>query len=459
MKKFSDELDNRFNNFSILKNARVGFEFEFYSKHSYYKTLEELNILLSPILVHGFRKYHSDFKVDAKNFKIEPDWSGGPNCVELITGPLDYSSARIILLKILKWMKDNTTTDERCSLHINVSFNSDSNIDIKKIKILKLILNVDEEYIYSLFPERQDNVYAKTVKKIIPFKDYDFSEVSPSIVECGIHLPDTRYHGINFTHLNNDRLEFRYIGDINYHTKIVELMKLLDYFILVTYDSIMNPYDSDDILLLRKTMDKNINHYKSLSKLEDFMANFPQVILQVDKSDAWQLVTAYYHDIFNELYDLISNLSSLNDCTINWDTARNRMEIVDAQIESNYTLEKYDFISCEIKNSSLQNCELLGCNIRQSHLMNNIIRQSDIEESKVVDCQVDKDSKLVNSFFMGGKIDGEMEGGVLRSGQVGKDAIISSSTDVLTNQNFFNQHGTQTRDAKLKSSKSSKTKI
>lgn len=436
MKKFSEEINNRFNYINILEKAVVGYEFEFFSNFTYYKTLEELNKLLSPIKVHGFRKYHSEFKVDANNFKIEPDWSGGPSCVELITGPLDYSSARVILIKILNWLKINSTTDERCSIHLNISFDDES-LKYTRLKILKLLLNLDEEYIYSMFPSRRGNVYAKTVKKIIPFKDYDFSEVSPSIVETGIHLPDTRYHGVNFMHLNNDRIEIRYIGGENYQNKIVEILKLLDYFILVIHDAIVEKYDEEDLFLLKKTLDKNINHYKSLSKLEEFMAQYPSITLQVDRSDSWHLVTAYYHTLFNDLFNLLDNLNTLNDCIINWDTQRNKLEIVNAEIYGNYTLEYFDFINCKINTTSVLQCDLINCEINQSHVMNSKTKDSEITNSKVIETYIDKNTKLIDCFFMGGKIDGEMDGGVLRSGIVGKDALISSETEILTNQNFF----------------------
>ena len=68
MKKYSEKF---LNESEFLKFARVGFEFEFYMKDlSYYKTLEILNQILDPIKVWGFRKYHSDFNPDSRNFKI-----------------------------------------------------------------------------------------------------------------------------------------------------------------------------------------------------------------------------------------------------------------------------------------------------------------------------------------------------------------------------------------------------
>ena len=89
------------NNWDILYKSVVGFEFEFYTKHSLYKLVELINLELTPIKVHYFRKYHSDFVPDELNFKIEPDLSGGALMAELITGPLPYVNCKVILLKIL----------------------------------------------------------------------------------------------------------------------------------------------------------------------------------------------------------------------------------------------------------------------------------------------------------------------------------------------------------------------
>ena len=172
MKKYSDKFLNQSDK---LKDAVIGFEFEFYMKDlSYYKTLELLNKELEPVKVWGFRQYHSDFTPDNKNFKIEPDLSGGSNMVELVTGPLNFYDAKYYLIKIIKFIQTYGYTNEKSSIHFNISF---SDKDLNDLNPLKLILNTDEEEIYRTYPTRKDNVYAKTVKKIIPFKEYDFFNI------------------------------------------------------------------------------------------------------------------------------------------------------------------------------------------------------------------------------------------------------------------------------------------
>ena len=116
MKKYSETF---INNTEILRQARIGFEFEFFMKDlSYYKTLELLNQFLSPVKVWGFRQYHSDFTPDSQNFKIEPDLSGGSNMVELVTGPMEYSTAKYYLIKILKFIQSYGYTNEKSSIQL-----------------------------------------------------------------------------------------------------------------------------------------------------------------------------------------------------------------------------------------------------------------------------------------------------------------------------------------------------
>ena len=117
MKKYSDKFLNKS---SKLKNSIVGMEFEFYMKDlSFYKTMELLNKELSPVKVYGFRQYHSDFTPDDKNFKIEPDLSGGSNMVELVTGPMEYNDAKFFLVKISKFIENYGYTNEKSSIHFN----------------------------------------------------------------------------------------------------------------------------------------------------------------------------------------------------------------------------------------------------------------------------------------------------------------------------------------------------
>jgi len=231
MRKYSEKF---LNDSDLLKFARIGFEFEFYMKDlSFYKTLELLNQYLSPVKVWGFRKYHSDMTPDSKNFKIEPDLSGGANMVELVTGPLDYFEAKFHLNKLLKFIQTYGYTNDKCSIHFNISFKDECEKNLNDLNVLKLVLTMDEDEIYYVYPMRKNNVYAKSVKNIIPYKDYDFNNIPIDVIKNNLMLPDDKYYGINFLHINNpketQRLEFRYIGGKDYEKNIGDISYFLDY--------------------------------------------------------------------------------------------------------------------------------------------------------------------------------------------------------------------------------------
>jgi len=310
--------------FDILKKAIIGYEFEFYTDKSFYKLLELLNRELAPIKVWGKRKYHSDTEVDEYNFKIEPDLSGGPNMVELITGPMPYNNAKLILLKVLSILQKYAKTDEKCSMHINISFDkNETDKDLDQLNKLKLILNTDEELVFKFFPTRRNNFYSKSVKRLIPFKGYDYVNDAINILINNIQLPDTKYYGINIKEAYNGRLEYRYIGDKDYQFKTREIMELMDYFISLTWNSIGEELDDDDVEELRSYLDENINNFKNFTKLESFVAEFPTIQLEIDKDESFVVVKTYYSNIYNKIYDLIKNIYNLNNCILNWDTDTN----------------------------------------------------------------------------------------------------------------------------------------
>ena len=84
----------------ILNSAQIGVEFEFYSNIGLEETQKSLSNLLNR-KIQLEEKSHSDFVPDDKVFKMEPDMSGGKGLIELVTGPIPYRNARVIIIKML----------------------------------------------------------------------------------------------------------------------------------------------------------------------------------------------------------------------------------------------------------------------------------------------------------------------------------------------------------------------
>jgi len=436
MKKYSEKFLNQSDK---LKNGVIGFEFEFYLKDmSFYKTLELLNQDLSPVKVWGFRQYHSDFTPDDKNFKIEPDLSGGANMVELVTGPLNYYDAKYYLVKIIKFIQTYGYTSEKASIHFNISF--DGGKDLNDLNILKLILRTDEDEIYRYFPSRKGNVYAKTVKKVIPYKEYDFFNIPIDTIKNNMRLPNDKYYGINFSNINNvketQRLEFRYIGGKDYEKNIGQLIYFMDRFIITVHDCIDVPFDAEDANRLEQYLEDHISLFKNFSKYDNFIVEFPSIQIQIDQANNYDTIAAYYPKIYNRIYNLIDGTTDLKECMINYVTSTQTLEIVDANIKSSSNLSGYDFVNCIIE-GIVDDSYFTGCQISNSQLTKCGIENTEVENSKVLNCKVES-STLTNCYVMNGSMNGDMYGGVFRSGKLGPYATMDSEVKVVSDSdNFF----------------------
>ena len=438
MKKYSEKFIHEFNK---LKLSKIGFEFEFYMKElSFYKTLELLNKELNPIKVHGFRSYHSDFKPDSKNFKIEPDLSGGSSMVELVTGPLEYNDAKYFLIKILKFIQNYGYTNQKCALHFNISFKDDE-MDLRDLNILKLILNTDEEELYRYYPSRKGNIYAKSVKNIIPFKQYDFFNVPIQSVSNSMKLPDDKYFGINFLHINKNkdeqRVEYRYLGGKDYELNIGNIVYFMDRFIIDVYNCVDVSFSQYDADILEEYLEENIDKWKSFSKYDNFIVEYPSIQIQIDQNFNYDIINSYFPRIYSKLFNLVESTDDLKDCIVNYVTSTQTMEIVDAQIKSNFTLKSFEFINCFINDGIYENCVFNGCEINNVQVSKSKIDDSEVNNSKVLSCKVDN-TNLEDCFFMNGFLNGHMERGVYRSGQLGPFASISPETKIVgAYDNFF----------------------
>jgi hypothetical protein len=116
---------------------------------------------------------------------------------------------------------------------------------------------------------------------------------------------------------------------------------------------------------------------------------------------------------------------------INYTSEFNRLEIVNTQIKTVLDVEGIDFIDCEIQNSMLNNCQVVNTKVNNTHLTNSKIYGSDLHTCKVTECEIDTNTILYDCYFYSGTMNGEMRGGIFRSGKIGEEAFISPETKIV----------------------------
>ena len=244
---------------SILNAALMGVEFEFYSNFD----LEATQKSLAKLLDRKIRledKAHSDFQPSAEEFKMEPDMSGGKGLIELVTGPIPYRNARIMVIKMLNWISENGYTNDRASIHINLSFDKKYLEDpalISKMNVLKFILDFDEQQIYKFFPNREKSAYAKSIKWVMP-KWEAFHFDANQVASNNFKFADTKYYGINFSKKEKNYLEFRYLGGADYEKKTDNILYLIERFLMQMWNSCNDPrFTAENKIELQRIINKN----------------------------------------------------------------------------------------------------------------------------------------------------------------------------------------------------------
>jgi len=429
--------NNFINSYKLLSNSVVGLEFEFFSNYSLIKTMELLNLYFSPIEIWAFNQYHSEFEVNDKIWKIEPDFSGGSEMVELITGKMSWIDAKLVLAKMLNFIKLNGYTDDHCSIHINISF-TDIELDMSNLNPIKLILNFDEAYVYDKFPNRRNNIYARSIQWIVPFEDWENSNTALNSILQGMKIPDdTKYYGINIQKRIKGYLEYRYIGGANYENKIDEISDLMDYFILQSRNAINSEFNEEDNIKLLSYLEDNINWFKQYKSYDTFLANVESIEIQVDQSNKYEDVSINWDKFKNKLFEIIKSCDSIQNCIINFNSNTNRMEIVDGTIKNIHYLKGVDFVNCTITECTIFNCDLIECDLDSGHIYNSNIYESKINNAKLTACVAKEWTELNNCLFDSGTLDCIMKGGVFRSGILGENADIDNTVKMAVKSEFW----------------------
>lgn len=418
-----------------LSSSVIGFEFEFYSDMLKGKIADELSKLLNKKVTVS-EKYHSAVPVDSSNFKLEPDYSGGNKMVEFITGPLPYNEAIIIMIKTLRWIDQNGWTNDRCAFQFSVSFDRfrrDIKNRIENIDKLKFVLGLDEGKIYDKFGNRSKNVYAKSVKKIIPVNRFTALENISTIDPKLFKVPEDKYYGVNFTKLSKGYLEFRYLGNRDYQKKTKEIREVVDYIILYLYDLLsgrISGYSKEDVSKLNSMMKDYVKVVRSFSNPDFFLKNYPDLHVFIDLKGFDENLKTYFASIREKLFDLIVE-ANITSGYFNYDTTTGRYQLKDARSRNGFSIEGFDLVSCDLKNISLNNCNIYNCEIRKSSLENCLVAGgSKIISSKIKSSVLEFTNEISDSFIdcENKNINCKVEGGVIRAGNIGENAEISKET-------------------------------
>ena len=417
----------------FLSNALVGVEFEFYSNLSIEKTAKELgNLLGKQIRVE--EKAHSDFEVTDKIFKLEPDMSGGRKLMELVTGALPYHNARLMIIRVCDWISKNGYTNDRSSIHLNLSFDKNKIGDkyrISKMNVLKFILDFKESQVFKFFPDRENSAYAKSIKFVLPKSDvytFDGNHINAN----NFVFPDSKYYGVNFEKRHKNYLEFRYLGGQDWEKKTSKILHVLDLFLTQLWKSTESTeFTQMNAIELRKILAKNDRVIKSFHNWKEIEKGWKNVELFVDLQKDPRIIDLHWASIRERVMKLFTH-GGLVSGKINYDSDVGRIQVENGRLEYCVDIQAYEFVKCYLRGELIQ-CDMFGCDVEGSDVTEcNFYQSSQINSSKLKSCYVHSSVVAKDCYFYGkGTFKGKAIKGIFREGAYAKKEARFEETEMI----------------------------
>lgn len=154
--------------------------------------------------------------------------------LELVSPPMNIASALLLLKNIFQWMETSgAETNHSTGFHVGVSL---AGANLQQLDKLKLLLLLDEPYVAALF-DRQLNSYTQShvelLKKSISRakragKSWLASRQATELTErLNAAIDLKKYRAVNFGKLEDGYLEFRIMGNQNYHKRFEEIERTI----------------------------------------------------------------------------------------------------------------------------------------------------------------------------------------------------------------------------------------
>ncbi len=165
------------------------------------------------------------------HWAIEGDGSLSDGGVEVKSPPMSLPDFMKIFPDVLEWIERYGSTDSSTGMHVHMGFKGIKDLE-DKINPLKMMMFMDEGYIWNSFEDRMDNNYVKSIKRKFE-TDSDVKKDIKNIFDLKKlkkKLSTAHSDAINFSNISEGHIEYRYLGGNNYEHKEAELTASIGHF-------------------------------------------------------------------------------------------------------------------------------------------------------------------------------------------------------------------------------------
>ena len=407
----------------VLNNAQVGYNFEFFSTKEPEFIVEELS------------------RVTAKSVgltndpRMIPSWTApvllreyaGKNSRYVFKlSPQDYLSTSPMITGVLEWIKSTSKTNRTTGMTVSLSFNNrelQTAQTISNMDVAKMVLKIDESYLWKRFPERRDSPFSMSVKQLIPLNE--FLNISDPFrnLQNSFQMPNAPYYGIDFSDQTFGVVRFNYIGGKGYEEKLKEVNEAVEYFIISTYQVLNIPGYTKQ---MESEMARLLENYSKIRRAyydpDFFLKEFKEIQIGIDLKTGDQILRTYWEKIRGPLTKVMLE-SGFKKGKFNFDTEQGMFQIKDAKLYG-IRVSNLQLVNSEVT-GIVEKCSLWNCTIKNSQVRNSSL----VQGNKILDCYIlrsraDRGNEIHTStiFNSGEIINCKVFESVVQNAGIGKEA-------------------------------------
>ncbi len=429
---------------NIYDNTQISFCFEFFSPMKKMDAAAKISRALGK-KIKWFSEIKNDFRPTNETFKLAPTYSNGYKEMQLSTGLMPYQEALHMYLKVSNVIESIGFTTERCRVKTTLRFNENGlnlPIGLNKLNKLKYLISLDEKKLFELWPQPKNEnrlIYQNHLQYVQPRRIFDMV-LTESIIERGesidLKFPESDFFATDFSQLNRGNLIVNYISGKNYTQKKKEATETLNIIIEHAYETLIDNYNysNQEKIKISEMVKDFRNAIDSTRTLIGFKAAFPEIGLFVDLRKTDYLLETAYPKIREKLFKLIAG-GGITEASINYDTARQKIQVKGAEIERSILLEGIEFFECTIE-GDVKNCLFENCIIRNSKLEDcTIFSNNLITFSKLIDCDYLGEANEIKSSFLDNPetrmINASLKECLVNRGRLTLNSEIDDSTKII----------------------------
>jgi hypothetical protein len=420
----------------VFNNTSIGLTFEFYSSKKTAFIAEDLaKPLGKTVVVTGDEKAMPTWS----SAILLKEYNGKRPRYQLKIAHQEYMAIGPGLHGVLAWINEHAALDYSTKMSVDLSFkhrNLQTLSTISNMDVGKMILKLDETFLYDRFPQMKESPFALSIKRLVPFDGFINISNALSNLNTSFQLPIAEYYAVDFTNQTMGNLKFNYIGGSDYASKPGEINETLRYYIISTYQ-VLNSigYTADMQHELKKLTEEYSKMRRAYYEPDYFLKEYSEIRVSVDLKRSEQITKSYWSKLRNPLLKLVLE-SDLKRGDFNLDTDEGRFELRDAELNG-VRINGFHLVRCQIKGL------VENCNIWESKIMNSRVKKSilisgnDVTSSLLEQSRADRSNTIEKSYIInqGEIINCQVNESIIKNAGIGQNAHLDEECTLVQDRN------------------------